>query len=281
MLASAIGALAGIELGKHVSDHPFALLAWACIGALLGFVLVRPKEFFGTLIREYQSFVQVRRDARREAREAAQSLSEHFNLLQQKDFLFILAYITMCFWYIAGGTYLLMFVEPSQQAPLVHNTLVLYGIIIVLLSLWTLTRDMNRAYQNYGDRDEFYDLDDDELLKHLQSDNQWSKTLMFRATLGPIWIGWWIISHPKFVSYCSLLAFAKTCQIVVSMERYTAAIGAVIGYIVGWITGQNAIIGMLAGAVAGGGTFALAKLLLRLLPDPTEDWMSSEDFAHM
>jgi hypothetical protein len=284
MLASAIGALVSIELGTHLGSSSYALVAWACIGALLGFMLVRPKEFFVTLIRESQASVQARRNARREAREEAQRLPEHFDLLRQNDFLIPLALSTMCFWAISGVTYLLMFMDPTPQvlqAFVVHSTLVAYGVLVVLLSLWTLTRDMNHAYQCFEMQDYHYELDDNQLLERLRSSNQWAKTMMFRAALGPIWIAWWIISHPKFVGYYGLLAFAKACGVVVSLERYTAAVGAVGGYIVGWSTGQSGLIGMLAGAVAGGGAFALAKLFLRLLPDPTEDWPSLADCEYM
>ena len=101
------------------------------------------------------------------------------------------------------------------------------------------------------------------------------KPIVRGFAIGPFWIfigAWWCICHIGFFAKCFMVALAKTCAFVASMERWCAAFGSVAGFVFGWTHGRSELLAMVFGGLVGNGIYVVAKILLKVLPDPNSGW---------
>lgn len=283
MLASAFGAVLALMLGSHVSDHPFALWVWGMVGAFAGFVSVGPREFCVNLAHNAREALRSWRARRNEARVNARLKRE--KLKRHKVYLKLLREehlyrgpvpaALVVFWIVLSLTMLIP-TPPEARMNSFIFAFVLIGGCAVAVALMHVTRIIDTRSTVLAPFDE--SILPQKLEELSRGVIQGKKVSLYIAILPITIVGLtlkylyysvcWTVTNFGLVCGAVLLVLAKTCRVVVSLERYTAALGAVLGYVWGWQVDRSTFVAMIVGAAFGGGTYMFAKVLLRYLPDP-------------
>lgn len=325
VVASALGAVAGIELGKHVSDSPLALIAWGIIGAFIGFIAINPREWVDasvlmwrnmphTIKQRWQHYQQESRArSQKHAQERAKiraedkARKEAYRLIRQLLLIENLKPLLFGFWVLivpSSFTFIYVLLETHQTYRL--DPVGLFGLKVSVVALITFIILMFLMILSPGRARNYYiktfftaptgyhaesilneDADDPAFAaKEIRSDLEKSLKHLPKYIFGPLWFIYWFIVTKCFLIKelcllslftikCVLLMFSKATAMVVSVDRYAAAIGAIVGYVVVLQQAHNhEIVGAIVGAASGVVIHLMCSFLQAILPDPKSPWPS-------
>lgn len=236
-LAGALGAMLGVSLGNHVSNHWALLTLWAILSGLFAYIFVAPVTFWKSFTKNLE------KASRGKFNYLIKVGRYHYGL----GFGFCLCYVLLPVWIILNlswETYLGMFLALPQ---------------IIGIGAYNETVAGYPATEN-----EIYDL-----LRNRRKAALYSSILPIFLIWMFLKFIWFCLSHFVEIVYSVAIILAKSLAFVASLDRWVASIGAMVGYLIGWQYDRTELVGGLIGGAVSLGLIPMTRLALRILPDPS------------